>query len=328
MPNNDDDEILTKQDRRTIYGYTYGAWFIALCFLLLLIIIVVVAVLVPWNTTTTQSTAQKVRTLEDRLAEQHRSDFDTEGLYSLSEAFNSRQLHTLALCHMALYQAPAAGGVPLSVVGDASQHIGEKHGANQYFVIKAHFNMQFNADAAALGDLVRRVKLDAYGERYELVHYEMASNYLDFSTVKLVESELDTHKKTLKLKREFIACSNNPALSVKRCGNLVDGLMVINNTRLMVMDNPLYDSPSKKAKSNATAAKATTLPGKPAKVAAVDDEQGVDLMSEAKESLLALKREITHLRMYHIMFYHAEKQARDSDTFQESLVLTIEPNKC
>lgn len=336
MSYSSDDGLVYTEKKATYYGYTRGAWFAVACVALVVLIVVLVVVLVPWNTATTQATASQVRTLEQRLAEQHRSDFETERIYSLSDAYRTGRPHTLALCHIGLYQAPpgqvtlsALPPIPTELVPPAAPTTTKSGAAEtKQYAILAHFQLQFNADTPALRDMVRRLQLDEGDGRQELIHYELASSYRDFSTVKLVELALDTHRNALKVKREFVACSNNPALRVKRCDHQVDGLMVMNNTRMLPMENPLRPS-TKKPKTGANATTTTvTKPKTPAKTE--EPQQGIDLTPESQESLKALKNKLTHLRMYFIQFYHAEKPAtgRDADAFQEKLVLTIEPNKC
>ncbi len=339
----DEEVLVEKPVYYNAYGYTRGAWLAVACFGIFLVVVILIAVLWPYTVTTTQSNAMHIQSLNERLAAQHRSDFETEGMYSLARAFHTRQPHTLALCHLGMYRVASVGGTTgdtLRPVQDVGSHLGEHKGDAQYYVVKAHFNMQFNVDALTLSGVAARklqAQLEVYDERYELVHYEMASSFIDFSTVKLVESELDTHKNALKIKREFIACSNNPALNVKRCRNLVDGLLVMNNTRLVTMDNPLYDNKKKHAPAtpNATVGgtgrttTTNTVKSGVKQTSELESEQGIDLTPEVKESLKALKSEITHLRMYHIMFYRAEK-GRDAsgDNYKENLILTVEPNKC
>lgn len=328
-----EDDVMVEKHHHNHYGYSRSAWFAVACFAIFLVVVILIAVLWPYTVTTTQSNAMSIHSLNEKLAAQHRSDFETEGMYSLSRAFHTHQPHTLALCHMGLYRTSSASASDLRVVQDAGLHVGEKHGSERYYVVKAHFNIQFNVDALSLSGVTARKlqqQLQVYDEHYQLVHYEMASSFTDFSTVRLIESELDVHKNQLKVKREFIACSNNPSLDVKRCHNLVDGLMAMNNTRLVTMDNPTKEKKQKKDPVNETApatVKAKTVSGKTT-ASELESDQGVDLTPEVKESLKQLKNEITHLRMYHIQFYHAEKGARDSDSFKETLILTVEPSKC
>lgn len=316
-------------------AYPWGAYYVLgfLCFFIVLIILAVFFFSY-WGWGTTQNT-MNIQSLNTRLAAQHHSDFETEGLYSLAQTLQSRQPQTLALCHMGLYAATTASGVGLQPVRDTTTHLGEQqqhHSDVFYYVVKSRFALHFNVDAA---------RADAYGfdlsrlsraadERYQMIHYEIASSYTDFSTIKLVESELDLSKRSLRVKREFIACSNNPLLAVKRCGNLIDGRLVMNNTRLEPMDVAHKEKKNKTGDANLSTATTTKQQTPPAtKATVVATEEGIDLTPEHQESLRALKSEISHVRLYHVVCYKSETPLnRDDETFRETVLLRIELNKC
>lgn len=308
------------------HGYSKSAWIFGGCVVLFVIIILVTIGFWIWAGTTTTATSARIHALDARLQQQRHSDFESEGLYSLGHTLHTRSPHVLQLCHLALYSSTENDPKALHRVVDQATAAAE-HRNDEYYVVKAQFAMQFNVRPEELGYDTRRLGLDQLDEHYQLVHYELSSNFQDFSTVKLLETELDLHKKVLRTRREFVACSNNPSLSVKRC-DIKDGLFVLNNTRLVLMDAPVPQTPS--PTSPTTGAK--TVPGRvvpKATAAPTARDDGVDLTPEAQESVKDLRRELTHLRLYYVQFYRSlPAVSRDEDTFREQLVLRVQPNKC
>jgi hypothetical protein len=264
--------------------------------------------------------------IDERLSMKHHSDFNTNGLYSLSNAFKSTESSVLSLCHMALYSG-GRDDSQLSRVTDSSVFVGEKSKnrtllKERLYIIKSYFNIQYNANFHD-DDVYRKLNIDPT-ERYQLIHYELASDFNEFSTIKLIESEFDSTKKAILIKKEFIVCSNNPEKDVKRCRVQMDGSLLMNNTRLIYLDDPSNHNNKDITVQNTEGPNQTQKP---------KDYAGIDITPEYKENLRGLKEEISHLRLYHLEFYRAEPQghyhnSRDLDFFRESLLISIEPNKC
>lgn len=311
------------------HGYSKSAWIFAGCVALFVVIVLITIGFWIWAGTTTTATSARLHALDSKLQQQHHSDFESEGLYSLGHTLHTRAPHVLQLCHLALYaQEDATGGSKtLRRVTDQATAAAERRN-DEYYVVKAQFAMQFNVRPEELGYDTRRLGLDQLDEHYQLVHYELASNYVDFSTVKLLETELDLHKHVLRTRREFVACSNNPALSVKRCNTRLDDLFVLNNTRLVLMDAPVPQTPPPSAVGAATVPNKARVTPKATEAPTMQSD-GVDLTPEAQESVKDLRRELTHLRLYYVQFYRAlPAVSRDDDTYREQLVLRVQPNKC
>ena len=193
---------------------------------------------------------------------------------------------------------------------------------DQVFVIKTYFNIKYNAIFDD-NHFYKKLNLDP-GEKYQLIHYELASNFNSFSTVKLIESEFDLTKKSLVLKKEFIVCSNNPQIEVKRCQLQNDGMLLMNNTRLLYMNNPMnnqYDTSFVPLNENEEI-------GGNNQSQQAKDYSGIDMTPGYKENLNFLKDDVSHLRLYHLLFYKSESNSRNSDSYTEAPILSVELNKC
>ncbi len=324
-------EDVSDAGARHHHGTSHSRWIMLGCVVLFVVVVSITIGFWIWAGTTTTTTSQQMHALDAKLQRQRYSDFSSEGLYSLANTLRTRAPHVLQLCHMALY-TESEQSKTLHPVDDVAEAAAE-HRNDEYYVVKAQFAIQFNVKPEELGYDARRLGLDQLDEHYQMTHYELAANYVDFSTVKLLETELDVHRRALRTSGEFIVCSNNPALHVKRCGTQQDGLFVMNNTRLVLMDAPtLRDAPQKTATTGTTTKalpQGKTPTATPKTSAPTERDDGVDLTPESREHLKGLRGEISHLRLYYLQFYRAiPPVSRDDDTFREQLVLRVEPNKC
>jgi hypothetical protein len=319
LQDNDNDVYVEKATFTTTQGVSRGACFAVACVILFVAVVILIVIFVPMTVSTAQTNAQHIQTLDEKLAAWHTSDFETDGVYSLSRVYDTGLAATLALCHIDMYHMQDS---VLVKPGDQGAISG-----SEFYGLNTRFTLQFNVPAQALSP-DKRQRLDTNGEKYQLIQYEVATNYLDFSTVKLVDSLLDLHKKTLKVRREFIACTNNPNSEYRRCDYIHDDVLAFNNTRLLSMDTPQNEK-KKQPKQNdtVTAPTAKTTVPKAPKNEPVENDNGIDLTPQLKENVKTLGSEISQLHVYHIQFYKANKVGRDGD-FTESLVLTIKPRKC
>lgn len=257
-----------------------------------------------WNTT--NETQQQINTIKSQLSTTTTKGFTAGGLYSVpSAAFNQ-----LSLCHMALYhgETEAGGGEKLQLTDTRELTDAEN------YVVKSRFDMRFNVEPDQLGYDVRKLGISP-DEKYMMVHYEMASNYPFFSTIKLVESTLDMQRKTLIIKREIVLCSNNPSSSERRCNRrtTLNDIIAMNNTRISPMD-PLR-KPNRKNTSKPTETKTTTT----------TTTNDMDVMDDDERHVHQLEDEISNLRLFHIQFY---RETPSRDFYKEYLSLSIEPIQC
>lgn len=247
-----------------------------------------------WGSSTTQTT--EIQQYVHRLETQFLSGkgFSTNGLYTVTNAFNQ-----LLLCHMALYNAPSGDTMKL-VASDTTQFIENKEQIEN-FVIKTKFDIRFNMGPDQLGYDITKLGIRP-DEKYMTVHYEVATNYPYFSTIKLVESTLDLRRRTLVTKREIVLCSNHPSSTERRCNRQtsLNDVIVMNNTRISPMD---------------MIKNATKTSGK------ISD----DLMDNDEKYAQKLEDEISNLRLFHVYFY---REAPAREFYKEYLTLGIEPVQC
>lgn len=252
---------------------------------------------IAWNTN--ETTQQQINTIKSQLTSTTPKGFTASGLYS--------SISQLSLCHMALYHGvtDAAGGEKLQLT-DTREMMEQEN-----FIVKSRFDMRFNVEPDQLGYDVRKLGISP-DEKYMLVHYEMATNYPFFSTIKLVESTLDMEKKSLIVKREIILCSNNPSSSERRCNRrtTLNDIIAMNNTRISPMD------PSVRRADRRNTSKPTQT-----KTASND----MDVMDDDERHVHQLEEEISNLRLFHIQFYR-ETSSRES--YREYLSLNAEPIQC
>jgi hypothetical protein len=257
-----------------------------------------------WGTwaTTNNETQQAISRIKSQLSPSSSKGFTTSGLYSVSSAFNQ-----LSLCHMALYHGTtdADGKNERLQMTDAREFTEQEN-----YVVKTRFDMRFNVEPDQLGYDVRKLGISP-DEKYLIVHYELASNYPFFSTIKLVESTLDIKTKTLIVKRELILCSNHPSSSERRCNRhtTLNDIIAMNNTRISPMD-PVRRSDRKNA----------------SKTTKVEPANDMDMMDDDERHVQQLEEEISNLRLFHLNFYRESSTSRDY--YKEYLSLSVEPAQC
>lgn len=258
-----------------------------------------------------------IHQLDQRLSSGHHSDFTTNGLYSLTNTFKTGETNVLSLCHLALY---SKNGEMLQPKNTDSNYKSDPTTTttDPFYIIKSYFNIKYNANFYN-NDIYKKLNIDP-SERYLLIHYELASNFDQFSSIKLIESEINLRTKSLQLKKEFIVCSNNPSIEVKRCQLQNDGILLMNNTRLLYMDNPSHYNENNDKPIN-------DIPLEKNDSHHIKDHSGIDITPGYRENLRDLKDDISHLRLYHLLFYKTDSSGRDS-IFNENIILSISLNKC
>jgi len=235
----------------------------------------------------------------------------TNGLYSLASVFATRQESSLSLCHQAMYKPMVVQRQEVLVPGDSIERTRALlqrriTAQDKQYMVKTRFDLHYNIDVGKEGG----AQAD---QLYQTVHYEVATNYAQFSTVKLLVTSEDIYKKVPRLRQEIVICSNKPGSS-RQCSRrtTVDNLMLMNNTLRVPMEQP------SQTVGNTTGA----------------HTEGEDLQMDAAQSLKQLERDIASNRLFHILFYreasdNSETLGRDDvDEYNEYLALIIEPSTC
>jgi hypothetical protein len=219
---------------------------------------------------------------------------------------------------MALYHLNTTGSEERLLLTDTSV---PGLDSQKNFVIKMKFNMRFNLRPDELGYDVEKLGIRA-DEKYLLLHYELATNYPHFSTIRLVESSLDLFSKTLQMRRIFTLCSNSPSATERRCNRLttLSDNIVMNNTRISTMDQP--------QKYNTTSSFTRDIPdkfsGSGSGGGGGGSSKDLDQINN-NANTQALEDEISNVRLFHVYFY---REASSRDLYGEYLALSIEPKVC
>lgn len=292
-------------------------WFGAVC----CILVVVFVVLLLWGLSYSYCTETNyhVHELGKQMKAQNKQ-FSSQGLYSIAMAIGSKSEYNLCLSHMAPYHTMNMGGgtndtdVILLEKTDTSK-FSENRGTKNY-VMKVLFNVRYNVEPKNLGYDIERLGIRS-DERYMVVHFEVASKYTQFSSIRFIESTID-YKNMITPKRVITICSNDMSGSARSCGRYasLDDVLIMNNTRILPMDHiPSHIK-------NKTGVHPKNVDPEDDEDEDVDDEEEGNLEhDDSQDSRNQLIDEISHLRLFHVLFY---KEAGDN----EYLSLSIQPTQC
>lgn len=312
-------------------GKHYGkVWFIVFC-CVVVFLIVLITYLALFNTGIERN-QHHIHELDKKIATQNH-DYSSTGVYSLASSVNLGTEYALTLCHRDLYHLHHKDTKMKRVSIDEEGYrgvIGEKT-----YIIKTTFSLRYNVEAQDLGFNVAKYKLRS-GDRYLVVHYEVVSSYGAFSTIKLVESTIDKER-LLKTKRDIVVCSDNPSYNsgVRKCSRhgTLDNTMVLYNTHLFPMDTIPKKQPSTLKPVNSSVSRnkgptqRTNNPPPEDDEVKLDDD-GIDLLTEEKDGIHMLENELSHIRLFHLVFLKENTtQTRDKE-FNEYIVLAVEPTRC
>lgn len=276
------------------------------------------------------------------LNEDNTQQLDTKNMVSFS-ALSTRSVserligsnNKLSLCYGDLLKSDTDDGKG-DLIDDVDQLSQDKKPF--YFILDLKLTMAFDVNPI----LYMRQQISEYEttRRYMTVAYLISSSYAHFSTIKLVETGLDTRSKALILTKEVILCSDNPsAQGVRSCvaggfrdTNEREGLF-IKNTVLLTMSKLV---PWGGRKNNTANKQATTTPTSTSRdnseTAATTDNGQYDIVtSESNINNYKVADDYTKdVRFYNIVFYRSVPSDDSSryNTFKEVPVLTIKPNKC
>jgi hypothetical protein len=247
-------------------------------------------------------------------------------LYSLASVLGAgRRAITLALCHRASYDAVQRDGREWLVPSDMSaraQALAQRQiGAlPKNFLLDTRLEMRYNVEVAP--DVLVKNGLSPT-QRYQTLHYEVASNYARFSSVKLLVSSEDLYRQAPRVRQEVVICSNRPD-SERRCDLRGDKLLM-NNTLLFPMEGAVQVTDAPPSAETPTGVRQSQTE---------EPQRGVDLVEQDKENLRGLEYALANNRQFHVLFYRetaasARTTGRDDAAdYSEYIALTVEPAMC
>lgn len=313
-------------------------WLYGFCACIILSLIVVVGIVVfSWYRGGVDH--HHVDQMIAELNEDNTMQLDTKNMVSFSalstEAQSTRLIknsNRLSLCYADLLKSGTDDGKsPLNANVDQLSEDRTPY----YYMLDLKLSLTFDVNALLY---MREPSLQyEIGRRYMTIAYLVTSTYTRFSTIKLVETGLDTKNKALIRTNEIILCSDNPALqSTRTCTNTLtdEGSLFVKNTKLLTMSKLVPWDIRKNT---------TLLPGR---IATSTPPQGDDnrvttengqydiVHTDGRINTYKLADDFTRdLRMYNIIFYRTvtssgEESAARYNTFKEVPVLTLKPNKC
>lgn len=288
----------------------------------------------------------------DELINQNTQQTDSKNMVSFS-ALAVRALNKartllggtrMAICYTELLSAyippPGSnhqqGPPPLTVVADQLSTKDEDN--TRQYALDFKITMEFDVDASNY--VLNSQHLDQ-SQRYMTLSYLITSTYTRFSTIKLVESGLDTYQQRLIRTKEIILCSNNPLMTAKPCvaTNVGDALtsIFIKNTKLATMSKlvPWVDRSARNAsgggKPRPTQAPVARSHGDDTERTYASEQYDIVQGDSTINNYKAEEDYTRDVRFYNVEFYApvtpAEGTAR-FQSFQERIVLAVRPNKC
>jgi hypothetical protein len=275
-----------------------------------------------------------VHELKNQINSQNKQ-FSSQGLYSIAGAISSKSEYNLCLSHMAPYHTVNMGGggsggnntgtnVILLEKTDTSKYE-ENRGVKNY-VVKLLFNVRYNVAPKNLGYDVEKLGIRP-DERYMVVHFEVVSKYPQFSSIRFVESTIDTYRDIITTRRIITICSNEMSGSARSCGRYatMENMLIMNNTRIFPMDHVPSHIKNKTGSGGGTI-RPKNDPDEDEDMDEDYDGYGEDDNGDiehdnTQDSRNKLIDEISHTRLFHILFY---KESGNN----EYISLSIEPTQC
>lgn len=280
------------------------------------------------------------------LNDDNTQQIDTKNMVSFSalatpESQSQRLIknnNRLSLCFADLLRADTEDPTRSTLVINVDQLSEDRN--PYYFMLDLKLTLSFDVNAV---QYMRNLQQFEMSRRYMTVAYLISSSYSHFSTVKLIETGLDTKNRALIRTNEIILCSDNPAnQNVRGCGSQSEsGVLFVKNTKLLTMSRMVPWQPQGSARKNTTRESngRTSIPVAP-KTDDNDDGNSVengqyDIM-HTDENINAYKvsEDFTKdVRMYNIVFYRQAPSTGDEasqrySSFREVPVLAIKPSKC
>jgi len=272
--------------------------------------------------------------LDDREMGRNSFSVAQSSLYSLASVLGaSRRSYTLALCHRASYDPVQRDRREVLVPSDMNaraQALVQRqiNTLPKNSLLDVRLEMRYNVEVAP--DVLVKNGLSPT-QRYQTLHYELASNYAGFSSIKLLVSSEDIYRQVPRVRQEVLICSNRPD-SERRCSRSVsDNKLRMNNTLLFPMEQAVQPQPEQQedpsARPGRQQAQQTEEPEQP--------QRGIDLVDQDKENLRGLESNLANNRQFHILFYmeastssRTAATSRDDNDYNEYIALTVEPAMC
>ncbi len=327
-------------------------WWLLACFVLFLFILIFFYIAAFDNTNWNNGHHMHQLDLKlKELAQQSRQSqqYVTTGLYSMGAAFTgARREFVMSFCHQATYRPVLKDKQQVLVPADPAGRAAALAmrapitALERNYVLSTHLEMRYNVPVDE--QTLRALQLSP-SQHYQTLHYEVASDYAHFSTIRLVVTTEDIYRAHPRLVQDVLICSNRPG-SARRCSQRVslNSLLRMNNTLLMAMEAGAASSASGTRGGSGVETNAPARPRNTAEAVELGDDeeeqqeqQGVDLVEQEKESLRLLESQIANNRLFHVLFYRevaplvgSTTTSRDAaqDEFHEYLALTVAPVAC
>jgi hypothetical protein len=242
-------------------------------------------------------------------------------LISLISLLHNNQVRILPLCHLQAYQGGESDRAsprltPLDILSSTA--------SVPAYLLSLDFMLRFNVQSkfADRWDNKRSVE----------IAYNVTSNYNRFTQIKLVAREFDVYRKTAKVVRELVLCSDDAlATETERCSQFVgrDQLFVMNR----VKHAPLYEVLMEEAERvrHNTLGVVQDFPAEPEEQ--ISQAYNVDNNAQRQQQAsdgekptitaheMAQREEITGVRFYSVEFY-------TSRVTEDNRLLTVKLDKC
>lgn len=321
--------------------YSAKTWAVIVCCIVIVIVFGLFIFFMPWYYYNDNN--YYIHQIEQQMKSQS-TQFTSQGLYSLGRSLSSRTEYDLCLSHMTLYHiAPGSDPAVLEVTVKSRF---EENRLLKHHTIRTQFNLRYNVAPDKLGYDTNKLEMRK-DERFVVLHYEVASSYAAFSSIRFIESTLDS-KKSIVPRRVVTLCSNDPSGLAKKCNRRsanFDGMLIMNNTRILHMDQPNTGSGGGGKKHPPSPPGSTNPRNRTSNIYVepkdVDDEEegegGEEIedsnedvdYNEVRDNTNALINDITHTRFYNILFYREDKQSmKGGNDYSEYVALSVEPTKC
>jgi hypothetical protein len=310
--------------------YSWAVWLgVCAIFFLFFFVIIIFAV----GTSNFNDTNQHIRQLDRQVsATQHKDP--RNGLYSLASQEALQKGYTLSLCHQQLYRVTQV--TPASTTNDRTplkqdwlkvydkveqvralashqSSTGEKS-----YAVEAQLQMRFNVEAQDVGyNVDRRL---TRGQKYFVLSFLLRSTYGHFSSIKLVESQLDITKNQLRAKREpVVLCTNSGSGQDVRCNRFTSHLLV-EDTIILPMGSLMPGADIGQPKQASATPRVQSNPDE----REVEEElaRGIRVPATDREALMRQEEELSNMRSYHLVFY------KETSTGEEYITLVVEPSVC
>jgi hypothetical protein len=221
--------------------------------------------------------------------------FESHALYAASSGARKSE-YRANFCHAGLYHVVWSGGGKshngtAALLAAPTDELSQLMALRPY-VLSAKVALRYNVERANAfpgGSGGTTTTSAGRDDRYVVTRFQLASSYLGFSTIRLVESAVDIYRRQVRTVRALTLCSDDPISSAGRCKQYatLDGDMIINNTYTAPMDQP-----TKKPPANGTGF-GTSGHGA---------DQDVDVQHDRADRH-AMEEDIAHIRLYHLLFY-------------------------